>query len=81
MRTFPFDFLSQIYQTEDYVVINREEAPGPRVIHSDDDPPETIIPSFRGYSQGHWEDNTLVVVTTHIRGDTGSMLSLKPQSA
>ena len=48
----------------------REEAPGARIIHLGGDPPDEIIPTFIGYSQGRWEGETLVVITTHIRDDT-----------
>ena len=38
-----------------------------RTIHMDQPaPPEDVVPSRLGYSVGHWEDNTLVVETTHI---------------
>ena len=38
-----------------------------RTIHMDQPaPPEDVVPSRLGYSIGHWEDNTLVVETTHI---------------
>jgi hypothetical protein len=32
--------------------------------------PADADPSFNGYSVGHWEGDTLVVQTTHMRGDT-----------
>jgi len=67
MRALPFDFFSQILQTEDHVVMIREDTPGTRIIHLDDDPPAEIIPTFMGYSQGHWEGNTLVVESTNFR--------------
>jgi len=34
------------------------------------EPPEDLVPSFNGYSTGHWEGNTLVVQTVGLRGDT-----------
>lgn len=38
-----------------------------RTIHMDQPvPPEDVVPTRLGYSIGHWEDNTLVVETTHI---------------
>ncbi|MBT6043071.1 MAG: hypothetical protein HOH14_06230 [Gammaproteobacteria bacterium] len=32
--------------------------------------PEDLVPSYNGFSTGVWEDNTLVVKTTGLRGDT-----------
>ena len=32
--------------------------------------PEDLVPSFNGFSTGHWEGNTLVVQTVGLRGDT-----------
>jgi len=32
--------------------------------------PENLVPSFNGFSTGHWEGNTLVVQTVGLRGDT-----------
>jgi hypothetical protein len=34
------------------------------------EPPADLVPSFNGYSTGHWEGNALVVKTVGLRGDT-----------
>jgi hypothetical protein len=34
------------------------------------EPPEDLVPSFNGFSTGHWEGNSLQVQTVGLRGDT-----------
>ncbi len=46
------------YRSEEFDIL--------RTIHMTADPDASIEPSPLGYSVGHWEDNTLVVRTTHI---------------
>ena len=41
-----------------------------RVYLNGREPPEDLVPSFNGFSTGHWEGNTLVVKTIGLRGDT-----------
>ena len=46
------------YRSEEFDIV--------RTIHMDADPDADVEPSPLGYSVGHWQDNTLVVRTTHI---------------
>ena len=46
------------YRSEEFDIV--------RTIHMDGDPGAEPEPSPLGYSAGHWQDNTLVVRTTHI---------------
>jgi hypothetical protein len=50
-------------------VIFSEDAVGLRVIHLRGEPPSDRIRSVGGYSAGRWEEETLVVRTTHLRAD------------
>jgi hypothetical protein len=59
----------QIVQTRDHVVILSEDAVGRRMIHLRGEPPPDVVRSVEGYSVGHWEQDTLVVHTTHLRAD------------
>jgi len=69
IRTLPLTFYHQIIQVPDYVLIASEDTSGLRIIHLDGAPPETILPSYKGYSSGRWEGETLIVETTHFRDD------------
>jgi hypothetical protein len=76
----------QIVQTRDYVVMVSEDAVGLRMIHLGGEPPPDIVRSIEGYSVGHWDRDTLVVQTTHLRAADparnviGRPLLLSPQS-
>jgi hypothetical protein len=53
------------------IVILHEVAHNVRFIHMDGRPPPADTPrTFLGYSVGHWEANTLVVVTDHFNDRT-----------
>jgi len=53
------------------ITILHEVAHNVRFIHMDDRPPPPDTPrTFLGYSVGHWEGNTLVVVTDHFNART-----------
>lgn len=69
IRTVPVFLPRQIVQTRDHVVMASEGAPGLRVIHLAGEPPSDMLRSVGGDSKGHWEDDTLVVQTTHFRAD------------
>ncbi|MEQ1607390.1 MAG: hypothetical protein ABL956_00200 [Hyphomonadaceae bacterium] len=56
----------QIVQTPDAVVIATEDTDSARIIHLSGAQPPQIMRSRGGYSAGRWEDDTLVVETTHI---------------
>jgi hypothetical protein len=71
------DFFPQkIVQTEDLVVVLSEYMAQYRQIHLDGRPlPRDSNPTFKGYSVGHWEGDTLVVETVGYRD--GLWLDLK----
>ena len=69
IRAVPIFLPRQILQTRDHVVIVTEDAVGLRIIRLAGEPPADSVRSMEGYSIGHWEGDTLVVQTTHLRGE------------
>ena len=71
----------QLFQTQDELLMLFEYEPIPRRIYLDGrDYPTDIPPQWLGYSIGHWEGDTLVVVTKNIRGDNILTTNGLPQS-
>ena len=69
MRSGAYNNNVMIFQTPEYVVIQNEMASQARVIPLK----ETAKPQFaqlKGVSRGHWDGETLVIETTHFRGDS-----------
>ena len=65
-----FAFLPhQIFQTQDHVVIASEGAVSVRMIYLSGEPPPNALRSVEGHSMGHWDGDTLVVKTTHLRAE------------
>ncbi len=63
---------SHIIQNSDHVVIVQEMIHDARVIPLDDRArPADWVKQLHGVSRGHWDDDTLVVETTHYRGMSG----------
>ena len=57
----------QVFQTPDHVVMLLEQVHEVRVVPLDDRPPlSKDIGQWNGDSRGHWEGDTLVVVTTNL---------------
>src|SRR5262245_26084109 len=57
----------QILQTRDYVVLRQEQVHEARVVPLDGRPPlDPKIRSYLGHARGHWDGNTLVVLTTNF---------------
>jgi len=57
----------QIVQNKDHVVLRQEQIHEARVVPLDGRPPVSpAVRSYLGHSRGHWEGNTLVVVTTNF---------------
>ena len=57
----------QVFQTSDHVVMLLEQVHEVRVVPLDDRPPlSKNIGQWNGDSRGHWEGDTLVVVTTNL---------------
>jgi hypothetical protein len=70
----------QIFQSQDWVVIYNEMIHEHRMVPLDGRPPlSSAITALQGESRGHWDGNTLVVVTTNFsdrrpfRGSTTKM--------
>lgn len=67
----PYNNGIQIVQAPGYVVINLEMVHEARIVPLGDMPPlDSPIRQWMGSSRGHWEGNTLVVVTTNFNGQT-----------
>ena len=69
MRAVPVLLPRQIVQTRDHLIISSEDSAGVRVIHLGGEPVPYALRSVGGYSVGRWENDTLVVETTHLRAD------------
>lgn len=66
----PYGNSQQILQTRDYVVIRQEQIHTARVIPLDGRPPASAnLRGYYGIARGHWEGNTLVVVSTNFRDE------------
>ena len=62
------DYLTDIYQTKDRITLLLEGMDVHRLVRFDQGlVPDTFQPSTNGYSLGHWEADTLVIETTHLR--------------
>jgi len=67
MFTNPYDNGIRIFQSPGYVVITLEMIHESRIVPLDRMPPlDGAIKQWLGSSRGHWEGNTLVVVTTNF---------------
>ena len=60
---------TQIIQSREAIVLMTEDVGGPRIVHLTGAPPPAALRSYEGYSAGHWDGDTLVVETTHLRRD------------
>ncbi len=69
MRAFMYQLFHAFVQLPDQVVIISEDMGLARVIHMDGQQRPAALTSLEGHSVGHWEGDTLVVETTHFRGD------------
>jgi hypothetical protein len=67
MLPFRYNNGVQILQAPGYVVINLEMIHDARIIPLDGRPSIAGATNWMGQSRGHWEGNTLVVETDHIR--------------
>ncbi len=75
LQAVSFVIPSQIVQTPDAIVIWTEDTDGARIIHMTGPEPPEAIRTRQGYSRGHWEGDTLVVVTTGFAAqDPGGLL-------
>ena len=69
MRAFMYQLFHAFVQTENQVAIISEDMGLVRVIHLDGQTGPEAWRTLEGHSVGHWEGDTLVVETTHFRGD------------
>lgn len=69
MRAIPYFIPRQIFQNSDHLVMLTEDATGLRIIRLSGAVPDESVRSIAGYSIGRWENDTLVVTTTNLRGD------------
>ena len=68
MLPFHYNNGVQVFQAPGYVVINLEMIHDARIIPLDGRAtPASNVTNWMGVSRGHWEGNTLVVETDHIR--------------
>jgi hypothetical protein len=75
---YPLD----IVQTPERTLIAIEVMHSFRVVHMNRTaPPPDYVPSYLGYSVGHWEGDTLVVTTTGMNGYTQVDEEGRPKSA
>lgn len=68
----------QIIQTPKEVIMVWEEDRRTRRIHLDQKMPAKLVPSYNGYSVGHWDGDTLVVETRGFRGRLNYFLTGEP---
>jgi len=69
-------------QTPDAIYIGIEVMHSFRIIHMDGKPmPADFKASYLGYSAGHWEGDTLVIVTTGLNGFTQVDEEGRPKSS
>ena len=66
----------QIVQTRNHVVIVTEGPVGVRIIRLGGQPLPDALRTVDGYSTGRWEGDTLVVQTTHLRGEDPARYAL-----
>ena len=69
MRAFMYQLFHAFVQLPNQVAIISEDMGLARVIHLDGQQRPEALRSLEGHSVGHWEGDTLVVTTTHFRGD------------
>ena len=75
---YPIDIL----QTPGLTIISNETLHTFRLIHMDGKPkPAGFVPSYLGYSAGHWEGDALVVETTGLNGYTQVDEEGRPKSS
>lgn len=76
LRTLPIVLPRLIVQTRDHLLLYTEDSAGFRLIRIGGEPPGEHRRSFSGHSIAEWEGETLVVTTTHFRGDYPERLNI-----
>ncbi len=76
MRTAAASLFHQVLQNRDHVAIVSEDIPGVRIIHLGEVPLSEALRSMEGHAAGHWDGDTLVVETTHLRAADPSRIVL-----
>ena len=69
IRPFPVPVPFLFVQTPDQLVISGEDVQATRIVHMTGSPPPQAVRSREGWSSGRWDGDTLVITTTHLRGD------------
>jgi hypothetical protein len=69
MRAFMYQLFHAFMQFPDRVVIISEDMGLVRTIYLDGREKPEVMRSLEGHSVGYWEGESLVVTTTHFRGD------------
>jgi hypothetical protein len=69
IRPFPAPIPFLFVQTPDQMVIWGEDVQAMRIVYMKGEPPPQALRSREGWSAGRWEGDTLVITTTHLRGD------------
>ena len=70
----------QIFQTPDHIVLLTEMVHSARIVPLDDRQPISArIQQWQGVSRGHWENDTLVVTTTHFTDEVFDFGRMRPR--
>lgn len=69
-RIIATPYPAEIIQTPDSTVFLYEAQHLFRIVHMNQQHPQNVEPSFFGHAVGHWEEDTLVVDTVGIVGET-----------
>ena len=81
-RVLPVPYPLDIVQTPDLTIIGVEVMHSFRIIHMDDkEPPPEYKATYLGYSRGHWDGDSLVVVTMGMNGFTQTDEEGRPKSS
>jgi hypothetical protein len=71
-----WDFLLQIYQRPDHILMIYRQGHELRHVRMDEPHPAQLIPSWYGDSVGHYEGDTLVIDTVGIKGGPFAMVDM-----
>ena len=71
-----WDFLLQIYQRPDHILMIYRQGHELRHVRMDESHPTQVIPSWYGDSVGHYEGDTLVIDTVGIKGGPFAMVDM-----
>jgi hypothetical protein len=78
IRPLPMLLPFQFVQTPDAVVMTGEDVEALRIVHIGGELPPSAVRSREGWSSGHWDEDTLVVETTHLSADDPYRVNFGP---